>query len=409
MFLKTNFLNNYYIKSLDQDQKNVIIYLASSNFSDFTGIFEVRIKNIAEDLGLSIERVNDAIAKFTNDNLCYFDSESNILIFNKVEFLSFRENLNSKTEVKLKNKFSALTTNLQELVSGKFADLKEVFETKKLTNYTVEVLHLLNKIKAAFDENDTLSVQQLILIKNQCESYINQLVTPQKEFNCSIYNIYNNKNIEYIENKLSEKDTLSNKNITKKTTENQKEKNTPQTKKVGRPKKQKSAFEITDANGKSLFKPSRNFKSKVNKVDVNYQNVTEMFMQYAKNWSIDGQLAMKEVIKKYYSTRESQNWIMSRTLEQDIKLWIDRNLSLKQYIVKEQKEQVINTIEEKLKTEHKEIELDEKDLSLLATVKNKMDEIGHNNQQMQILLKSFKNNNIKYYNYLEKHGYSLIE
>lgn len=456
MFLKTNFLNNYYIKSLDQDQKNVIFYLASNNLSDFTGIFEVRIKNIAEDLSLSIETVNDAIAKFTNDNLCYFDSESNIIIFNKSEFLSFRDNLNSKTEIKLKNKFSALTVKTQEIISEKFADLKEVFETKKLTSYTIEILHLLNKIKAAFDENDTLSIHQLNLIKNQCESLINQLVTPQKQLNCTIYNnILNNKDI-YIENKLSKKNTLSKE---KKTTEKQEEKNTPQTKKVGRPKKQKSIYEITDSHGKSLFKPSRKYKSKVNAADVDYKKVENMFMAYTTNWSIDGKIAMESVIQDYYRLRASQNWVMSRTLEQDIQLWYERNLSIKSYRLYAQKEQVIDNIEDKFKeaenqnevkngnnsnlysaynlgnssrdngsfgfggsekqyqrmakntqrTEEKENELDKSDMFILTSIKAKMEEYGYKHHAMQNILKSFKNSNLKYYNYLEQYGYSAIE
>jgi hypothetical protein len=360
MFIKTNYWNNNYIKLLKSEENNLLTYLATNEFANYSGIIKITNRIISADLGFSLELVNDILAKFANDNICYFDSETNYIIFNKCEFLSFRENLNVKTEVKLKSDFEKLPSRLKEILVEKFADLKPYFSGKKMLELTKNIILNLAEIKAINKENEGVSVNNLIMIKNQVELLINDILNPQNEFSPQYYS-YNINNIKSsTENKINKKNTPSNKkNATKET---------PKTKR-GRPKKETKIYadhfiirdgerikvgqievENCDIDGKELFKPkNKYFKSKVNEADVNYDLVKNMFLSYAKGWSKEGLIAIDKVIARYYEKRASQNWVMNRTLEQDIEKWFNDDLNLKSYRNMAEKTQTIENIENKFK------------------------------------------------------------
>jgi len=359
MFLKTNYWNNYYIKSLNNDEKNIISYLSTNEYTNYTGIIKISNKIIAEDLNLSIEDVNNALSKFANDNICYFDSETNYIIFNKCEFLSFRENLNLKTEMKLKSIFNNLPTKIKDAICVKFADLKPYFSEKKSIELTKNIISNLAEFKSIIGENDGVAVKYLISIKNQLEILINDMLEPQNEFSPQYYS-YNINNIKNsTENKIKKNNTPSNKKIETKN-------DTPKTKR-GRPKKETKIYEDhfiirdgkqfklgrvqverLDVDGKQLYKPkSKYFKSVVKPEDVNYDKVKNMFLSYTKGWSKEGIIAVENVVERYYSKRKSQNWIMNRTLEQDIQKWFNDDFTLKPYRKMSEKTQTIENIENK--------------------------------------------------------------
>jgi hypothetical protein len=355
--IKTNYWNNYYIKSLNSDENNLLLYLATNDFANYSGIIKISNKIISADLGLSLELVNNILAKFTNDNICYFDSETNYLIFNKCEFFSFRENLNIKTEMKLKSIFNDLPERLKEIICVKFADLKPYFSEKKTLELTKNIILNLVEFKSIINKNDGVSVNNLIMIKKQVEILINDILEQQNEFS-PLYNSYILNNLkECTQNKLTKKDTPLNKKTAPKT----EEKKT----KRGRPKKETKIYadhfiirdgkqvkvgrievENCDIDGKELFKPkNKYFKSVVKPEDVNYDMVKNMFYAYTEGWSKEGKIEMSNVIEKYYSKRKSQNWVMNRTLEQDIQKWYESQFSLKPYRNMAEKTQIIENIE----------------------------------------------------------------
>lgn len=357
MFIKTNYWKNNYIKSLNSDENKLLFFLATNEFSNYSGIIPISNKTISDSLGFSLELVNNILAKFTNDNICYFDSETNYLIFNKCEFFSFRENLNIKTEVKLKSIFNELPERLKEIICVKFADLKPYFSEKKTLELTKNIILNLVEYKSIINKNDGVSVNNLIMIKKQVEILINDILEQQNEFS-PLYNSYILNNIkECTQNKLTKKDTPLNKKTAPKT----EEKKT----KRGRPKKETKIYadhfiirdgkqvkvgrievENCDIDGKELFKPkNKYFKSVVKAEDVNYDMVKNMFYAYTEGWSKEGKIEMSNVIEKYYSKRKSQNWVMNRTLEQDIQKWYESQFSLKPYRNMAEKTQIIENIE----------------------------------------------------------------
>jgi hypothetical protein len=371
--IKTNYWNNYYIKSLNSDENNLLLYLATNDFANYSGIIKISNKIISADLGLSLELVNNILAKFTNDNICYFDSETNYLIFNKCEFFSFRENLNIKTEVKLKSIFNELPERLKEIICVKFADLKPYFSEKKTLELTKNIILNLVEYKSIINKNDGVSVNNLIMIKNQVEILINDILEQQNEFSPQYYSFLNNNIKNSTENKLTEKNTPLNKKIATKTEEKKA--------KRGRPKKETKIYadhfiirdgkqvkvgrievENCDIDGKELFKPkNKYFKSVVKPEDVNYDMVKNMFLSYTQGWSKEGLIAIDKVTARYFSKRKSQNWVMNRTLEQDIEKWFNDDLNLKPYRNMAEKTQIIENIEIKFnqtenKTENKVVE-----------------------------------------------------
>lgn len=365
--IKTNYWNNNYIKSLNSYENNLLTYLATNDYTNYSGIIKITNYTISADLGFSLELVNDILAKFTNDNICYFDSETNYLIFNKCEFFSFRENLNVKTEIKLKSDFEKLPSRLKDILITKFADLKPYFSEKNMLELTKNIILNLAEIKAINRENEGVSVNNLIMIKNQVEILINDILNQQNEFS-PLYNSYILNNIkECTQNKIGEKNTpLYKKNATKET---------PKTKR-GRPKKETKIYadhfivrdgkkvkvgqiEVVncDIDGKEIFKPkNKYFKSVVKAEDVNYDLVKNMFLTYTSGWSKEGLIEMSNVIEKYFSKRKSQGWVMNRTLEQDIQKWVESQFSLKPYFKMAENTQIIENIENKFKeTENKQV------------------------------------------------------
>ena len=238
---------------------------------------------------------------------------------------------------------------------------------------TKNIILNLVEYKSIINKNDGVSVNNLIMIKKQVEILINDILEQQNEFS-PLYNSYILNNIkECTQNKLTKKDTPLNKKTAPKT----EEKKT----KRGRPKKETKIYadhfiirdgkqvkvgrievENCDIDGKELFKPkNKYFKSVVKPEDVNYDMVKNMFYAYTEGWSKEGKIEMSNVIEKYYSKRKSQNWVMNRTLEQDIQKWYESQFSLKPYRNMAEKTQIIENIEIKFnqtenKTENKVVE-----------------------------------------------------
>jgi len=362
MWLKTNIFDNYYIKSLNNDEKNIIFYLGTVENANFTGIFKINTSIISNAVNLNEDIVKEILTKFENDNICHYDYNSQTIIFNKNEFLGFREHLNQKTEIKLQNTFDLLNEELKDKICEKFADLKPYYLDQNVTQIMTDIIKKLSQIKRKYKENDTLSTHYLKVIKNETEVLINEILKTQNEFSDTlIYNINNkyNKNINV--KKINTKDTLSNKNesnginenLTLKTKRGRPKKSNVEeftmiTERDGKPHYTKIAAVQVDDAGKELYaNKNKKFKSTVKAEDVNYNLVSEKFYEIAKSDNMDKKWyeLLEKAISNYYSFRKSQGWVMNRTLEQDITKNFNENLYLQKYRNEKQKTTVIEKIE----------------------------------------------------------------
>ena len=69
--------------------------------------------------------------------------------------------------MKLKSDFDKLPSRLKQILITKFADLKPYFSEKNMLELTKNIILNLAEIKAINRENEGVSVNNLIMIKNQ--------------------------------------------------------------------------------------------------------------------------------------------------------------------------------------------------------------------------------------------------
>lgn len=90
--IDTHFWNDSYIGELDPDLKMLFLYLISSPLSNMLGVYEIQLRRIAFDTGLSFERVKEGLERLAEDKKAgYVDGY--IVLANFVKNQSYNINM----------------------------------------------------------------------------------------------------------------------------------------------------------------------------------------------------------------------------------------------------------------------------------------------------------------------------
>ncbi len=90
--IDTLFWSDTYIDNLEKEEKLLMLYLITCPFSNMLGVYEIRLKQIALDTDLSLERVKEGLNKFTIDKKATF-TEGFIILVNFPKHQSYNANM----------------------------------------------------------------------------------------------------------------------------------------------------------------------------------------------------------------------------------------------------------------------------------------------------------------------------
>lgn len=71
-FVNTKFWSDGYMGELDPSEKLLFLYAITNQYTNITGIYEVRLKQVSLDTGLSVDMVEKIIGRFERDDKLYY-------------------------------------------------------------------------------------------------------------------------------------------------------------------------------------------------------------------------------------------------------------------------------------------------------------------------------------------------
>ena len=70
--IQTKFRSDPYIQDLDTDSKLLYIYLFTNEHTNIAGIYEISLRTISFESGISLKKVSEILGSLQNDKKAYY-------------------------------------------------------------------------------------------------------------------------------------------------------------------------------------------------------------------------------------------------------------------------------------------------------------------------------------------------
>ena len=153
--VNTRFWEDSFIEGLSPNEKLIFIYLLTNPLTNLIGIYEITVKRISYDTGLSKETILKALKRFESVSKVYY-YENHIVLPNFLKNQSLNENMKTGV-VKLFNQFS---TNLKtKLLGNDYQSLSKDYQSLRNTllklkgnnEMEIEIEMEVKKVKSGVD------------------------------------------------------------------------------------------------------------------------------------------------------------------------------------------------------------------------------------------------------------------
>ena len=112
--VNTKFWDDPFIEKLPPDEKLLFLYLLTNSLTSILGIYEITIKRICYDTGLSNETVSKGLKGFERVRKVFYVFDNYIILPNWLK----NQRLNSNMKIGVINEFNTLPIELKNNISG---------------------------------------------------------------------------------------------------------------------------------------------------------------------------------------------------------------------------------------------------------------------------------------------------
>lgn len=124
--VNTRFWEDPWVEDLNPSEKLLFLYLLTNKYANLAGVYEITVKRISFETGLSHETVRKGLERFAKDNKAYFVDDNYLFLPNWLK----NQNLNSNMKKGVLTIFSQLPESvLIKILGNRFQTVLKDYQT----------------------------------------------------------------------------------------------------------------------------------------------------------------------------------------------------------------------------------------------------------------------------------------